>query len=136
MNAARFGFPRSRRLSGQGAFKAVMDARVRADCPAFSLHSAPSTAPDTRIGISIGRRVGTAATRNRIKRLVREAFRLSQELHPRESPAPYDLVVAVRPHQAMPLEEYRRLLLAGLAHVDAVWRKRAARRAEQEEGPP
>jgi hypothetical protein len=36
----------------------------------------------------------------------------------------------------MPLEEYRRLLLAGLAHVDAVWRKRAARRAEQEEGPP
>lgn len=136
MSAQRLRFPRSRRLRGNGSFKGVMDARARAECPAFSLFAAPSGSADTRLGISIGRRVGTAAARNRIKRLLREAFRLTQAVHPREAPAPYDLVVAVRPHEALALDEYQRHLLAALEHVHAVWRKRAARRTEPREETP
>ncbi len=131
MSGERLKFPRARRLRGNGVFKGVMDARVRSDCPAFSLHSAPSSSPETRIGLSIGRRVGAAAVRNRRKRLLREAFRLTQASHPKDAPAPYDLVLVVRPHEELPLAEYQRLLLAAMDHVHSVWRKRAARRPEQ-----
>jgi ribonuclease P protein component len=131
MSAQRLRFPRSRRLSGNGVFKAILDARVRAECPAFTLHDAPSTAPETRVGISIGRRVGIASRRNRLKRMMREAFRLTQASHPKIAPAPYDLVLVVRPHEELPLAEYERHLLAAIEHVHGVWRKRAARRGDQ-----
>ena len=130
MSAQRLRFPRSRRLSGNGVFKAILDARVRAECPAFTLHAAPSTAPETRVGISIGRRVGIASRRNRLKRMMREAFRLTQASHPKIAPAPYDLVLVVRPHEELPLADYERHLLAAIEHVHAVWRKRAVRRTE------
>jgi ribonuclease P protein component len=130
MTAQRLRFPRSRRLSGNGVFKAILDARVRAECAAFALHAAPSNAPETRVGISIGRRVGIASRRNRLKRMLREAFRLTQASHPKDAPAPYDIVLVVRPHEVLPLAEYERHLLAAIEHVHGVWRKRAARRAE------
>jgi ribonuclease P protein component len=130
MTAQRLHFPRSRRLSGNGVFKAILDARVRAECAAFALHAAPSTAPETRVGISIGRRVGIASRRNRLKRMLREAFRLTQASHPKDAPAPYDIVLVVRPHEELPLAEYERHLLAAIEHVHGVWRKRATRRAE------
>ena len=135
MSAPSLRFPRSRRLRGNGVFKGVMDARVRSDCPAFSLHSRPSSATETRIGISIGRRAGTAARRNRIKRLLRQAECLAQQSHPKDAPAPYDLVLIVRPHDELPLAEYQRLLLSAMEHVHSVWRKRNARRAEHGEQP-
>ncbi|MEY3142805.1 MAG: Ribonuclease protein component [Planctomycetota bacterium] len=131
MSEQRLRFPRSRRLRGAGVFKAILDARVRAECPAFALHAAPSTAAETRIGISIGRRIGTASRRNRLKRLLREAFRLTQASHPKDAPAPYDILLVVRPHEELPLAEYERHLLAALEHVHGVWRKRSARRTEK-----
>lgn len=74
----RLTFQRTQRLAGRGAFRRVMDARARAEVGPFSVHSAPGETLQTRIGISIGRRCGNAVTRNRIKRLLREAYRLSQ----------------------------------------------------------
>jgi ribonuclease P protein component len=50
-----------------------------------------STAP-TRLGVTVSRRVGNAVTRNRAKRLVREAFRASRDLWP----PGLDVVVIVR----------------------------------------
>jgi ribonuclease P protein component len=47
----------------------------------------------SRIGPAVGRRVGSAVERNRIKRLIREAFRLSKA----ELPIGYDLLVVARP---------------------------------------
>ncbi len=49
--------------------------------------------PGSRLGISIPRKVGNAVRRNRIKRIIREAFRLHGEVFPRSS----DIVFAVRP---------------------------------------
>jgi ribonuclease P protein component len=46
----------------------------------------------TRLGVTVSRKVGPAVVRNRLKRLVREAFRL----HRHELPAGLDLVVVAR----------------------------------------
>jgi len=41
----------------------------------MTLYAAPSAWPEARLGIAVGRRYGTAVHRNRVKRLIREAFR-------------------------------------------------------------
>lgn len=123
--SAPLRFRKAQRLSGSGVFKEVIDARARAECGVFAVHTRPTTAPHSRLGISIGRRVGCAAKRNRIKRLVREAYRTAQPNHP---PAGYDIVVLVRPHEPLALEEYRARLLNALATLHAVWMKREDRK--------
>jgi ribonuclease P protein component len=46
-----------------------------------------------RLGVTVGRRVGTAARRNRVKRLVREVFRRNRQLFPPDC----DIVLVARP---------------------------------------
>jgi len=46
-----------------------------------------------RLGISVHRKIGDAVRRNRIKRLIREVFRLNRDLFP----ASCDVVFTVRP---------------------------------------
>ena len=59
-----------------------------------------------RLGLSVGRKVGTAPKRNRIKRLIREAFRLMQH----DWPGGFDIVVNVRPHEVGTLAEYQKMM--------------------------
>ena len=58
--------------------------------------------------------------RNRIKRMLREAFRLSQN----EWPKGYDLVVSVRRHRPMELGEYQRILGGAVARLHGEWGKK------------
>jgi len=53
----------------------------------------PNTVSCNRLGISVQRKTGNAIRRNRIKRLIRETFRLNPDLFP---PC-CDVVFAVRP---------------------------------------
>src|SRR5262245_4284318 len=106
MRSLRYTFPRTRRLGGRGTFKAIRDGGARESRGPLIVWAIPNKLGHCRMGISIGRVVGNAARRNRIKRLLRESFRLLQH----DLPSGYDLVVAVRPHEPLILAEYQRLL--------------------------
>lgn len=106
-------FSRRQRLSHAREFQAAFAARCSVPAGPLRVHARlnASDPPTARLGLSVGRRVGSAVRRTRVKRLVREAFRLEQ----RALPAGLDLVVVVHPHAELPLAEYRRLLVSAAA---------------------
>ena len=109
----RFRLPRSHRLSGAKQFEAVFASRVRKTLGPIAVCGRANGLPHGRLGLSVPRRVGSAVKRNRIKRLLREAYRLDQN----ELPVGYDWVVVVRPHEALALAEYRHLFMTAAASV-------------------
>src|SRR5580698_6651158 len=107
MPAPRHTFPRTHRLSSPLRFSAVYDARTRETRGPIVVYALPNDLGHPRLGLSVSRKVGVAPRRNRIKRLLREGFRAIQF----DLPAGYDLVIVVRPHVPLALDEYQRILL-------------------------
>ena len=64
--------------------------------------------------MSLPRKVGTAVRRNRIKRLLREGFRLWQK----QLPTCLDVVIVVRPHEPKQLKEYQDALMDALRKLE------------------
>lgn len=60
--------------------------------PEFALFGRPNGLQHSRLGVTTTRKLGKAVTRNRARRLVREAYRT----HRRELPQGLDLVFVVR----------------------------------------
>lgn len=85
----RFSLARNKRLAGSKAFKAVLAGRLRFSNELLTLYMAQNNCGYPRVGISVGKSLGKAVLRNRLKRLLREAFRRSQE----QIPAGFDYVV-------------------------------------------
>ena len=99
-------FSRQQRIRTRAEFSAVFDRKQRSSAGPLLAFVVPNGTELTRLGISMSRRVGIAARRNRIKRMVREAFRLQQH----DLPRGWDIVIVPRPHEAMELERYCELL--------------------------
>jgi ribonuclease P protein component len=110
-------FPRSHRLSGKLAFAAVYDARRKATRGPLAMYCLPNQLGHHRLGLSVSRRVGTAPTRNRIKRLLRESFRLNRS----QMASGYDLIIVVRPHAPMQLVDYQNLLAELMIRIQKHW---------------
>ena len=89
----RATLPRSARIRSSRAFVGVFRSGLRASDNFITLHAATNEETVARLGISVGRRFGGAIRRNRIKRLVREAFRRIRH----ELPPGVDYVVVPRP---------------------------------------
>ncbi len=62
----------------------------------FSVHAFPNEQGGPRLGLSVSRKVGTAVTRNVVRRRLREVFRSCTP----EIPGDLDLVVSARPEAA------------------------------------
>lgn len=116
----RYTLGRSRRLTHAREFSAVYNARCRKAAGPLVIHGRPNGLDHPRLGLSVGRRVGTAVKRNRIKRLVREAFRRLQHDFPRG----YDVIVVVRPHEVLNLAAYQDLIHKTLRQVHREWDRR------------
>jgi ribonuclease P protein component len=119
MSPLRHRYPESHRLGGRIAFAAVRDRGKKESRGPLTVRALPNELPHCRLGISIGRHCGSAVRRNRIKRLLREAFRLLQH----DFPVGYDLLITVRPHEPMILAEYQKLLSAAGVKLHGAWQR-------------
>ena len=75
------------RLKKQADFQKLFQKGKRAFSPSLTVLYRPSD--KMRMGISIGKKHGKSVQRNKIKRLIREAFRLTQE----EMKGTYSIVI-------------------------------------------
>lgn len=87
----RFSFPKSKRLVSNGQFKEVLARGLRVSDGLLTLYMAKNDCGCPRLGVSVGKSCGNAVARNRIKRLLREAFRQSQD----RIPADFDYLVMI-----------------------------------------
>jgi ribonuclease P protein component len=87
------GFERGRRLRSRSEFDRVFRKGRRVEGKLFAMIGLPNEGSQHRLGLAVGRKIGTAVTRNRARRLLRESFR--------RLPAPegsgFDLVVVAKP---------------------------------------
>ena len=83
------GFPKQERLLKRSDFLRVSGQGEKTLTPGFILLWVRSPGTAVRIGITVSRKVGNAVTRNRIKRMVREFYRLNKGLF---SPADYSII--------------------------------------------
>ena len=75
-----YGFPRSVRLLTAQDFKAIFSgAKYKASTKEFLLLAIPCTSGHSRLGLVVAKKgVKKAVARNRLKRLIREQFRLNK----------------------------------------------------------
>lgn len=119
----RMTFPKRMRLTHSRQFAAVYNDGVRRSSGPITVIALANGLDHNRLGLSIGRRLGGAVVRSRLKRCLREAFRLLQH----DAPTGYDVVVVARPHDPLPQPEYQRLLRSALERVHRAAGDRPAR---------
>jgi ribonuclease P protein component len=93
-------FPKSAHLRSPADFQRVYDQRRSVSDDWLVVYGCRNGLEHTRLGLSVSRKVGGAVQRNRLRRLYREAFRLSRG----ELPAGLDLILIPRPPKEPTLE--------------------------------
>lgn len=102
-------FGRHERLRRPADFQSVYDYRRSAADERLVVYARPNDVPHCRVGLSVSKKkFGRAVARNRMKRLLREAFRLSKA----ELPVGLDLILIPRTAQVeFPLADLRQSLV-------------------------
>jgi ribonuclease P protein component len=119
-----FAFRPAHRLRRPADFQRVYDRRRSAANEFLIVYACENDLPHARVGLSVSRKFGGAVQRNRLRRLYREAFRLTHHL----LPAGLDLVLIPRRPEPPTLDD----LKAALPQLVEQAAKKLGRRA----GPP
>jgi ribonuclease P protein component len=101
-----FRFRRHEHLRRTQDFARVYDRRRSVSDGWLIVYGCENGLPYLRLGLSVSRKVGQATHRNRLRRLYREAFRLTRH----EMPAGLDLVLIPRRGQEPTLEDLKQSL--------------------------
>jgi len=101
-----FRFPRCLRIRSSHDYERIYQLRQRAGDSQLLVFAAPNELDVTRMGMSVSRRHGGAVKRMRLKRLLREAFRLTRH----DLPSGLDLIVIPRQNSCAGLDDYKRSL--------------------------
>lgn len=104
----RYTFPRRMRIQRKIDYDRVFARKNSVSDGWLILYACENALTYPRLGLSVSRKLGNAVTRNRYKRLLREAFRLSQH----QLPVGVDLVLIPKPRQQIPtFDELKKSLL-------------------------
>jgi ribonuclease P protein component len=117
-----FAFRPHEHLRRPSDFRRVYERRRSVSDAWLIVYACENGLPHLRLGLSVSRKMGPAVHRNRLRRLYREAFRLTRHT----MPTGLDLVLIPRQPEAPPLTE----LQAGLPRLVS----QLARRLAQEAG--
>jgi len=89
----RYSFGKNERLVANEQFKAVLKGNLSAGDALLTVYMRQNECGYPRLGVSVGKSAGNAVLRNRLKRLVRESFRLNRE----KLEQGFDYVVMISP---------------------------------------
>jgi len=89
----RLSLAKKKRLVTDRQFKAVLARHLRVSDGLLALYMAENDCGYPRLGVSVGKSCGGAVVRNRLKRLLRETFRRSQD----RIPPGFDYLLMISP---------------------------------------
>ncbi len=78
MSYQRLNFPPEARLRKRYEFNTVYRMGCKKNTPHFLLLLSNSTGSQSRLGVTVSRKIGNAVVRNRVKRIIREYFRCNR----------------------------------------------------------
>jgi ribonuclease P protein component len=118
-----FAFPKAEHLRSPADFRRVYDRQCSLSDGWIIVYACANGLPHLRLGMSVARKFGNAPHRNRLRRLYREAFRLTKH----DLPPGLDLVLIPRRSEEPPLAELQR----SLKHIVRQLSGRLAREAKK-----
>jgi ribonuclease P protein component len=124
---ASYRFLQRYRLTRRNDFRAVFDQRRSVSDDVLIIYGRANDLPHLRLGMSVAKRLGSAPHRNRLRRLIREAFRLTRP----ELPGGVDLVIIPR----QPDEPTLEMIQDSLRRLVPQLARRLAREAKANDPP-